>query len=231
MKTNLKSWAVVVVATLAGVAFAQGNKKTDHQQVVGHWGVGYFGVTSVPDGLATGGTGSIETTGAPAVGVRYWMNSKMGLEAAIGLGFTHESGTSNGTDLGSIGTSAFLLHLGAPFALASSQHFTFELIPELAFGYGAQSQTDPADPNTPKGSGYLFSLGGRIGAEIQFGFIGIPQLSLQGSLGLHFELMHGSSSVSALNSSVSLSTWSLTTSVSQAPWKLFTGNISAIYYF
>src|SRR5262249_22988997 len=89
---------------------------------------------------------------------------------------------------------AFLIHAGLPLALSSSTHYAFELIPEVNVGFGGWSQDRPAvpapapQPQGFSGSGFHLDAGARVGAEIHFGFIGLPKLALQGSVGLLFAL-------------------------------------------
>ncbi|HEY3667037.1 MAG TPA: hypothetical protein VGL19_13585, partial [Polyangiaceae bacterium] len=72
-------------------------------------------------------------------------------------------------------------------------------------------------------------LGARAGTEIQFGFIGIPELSLQAGVGLAFTYDRIKDSAPA--GAVVQSRTALGTSVGDNPWNIFTGNIAALYYF
>jgi hypothetical protein len=65
-----------------------------------------------------------------------------------------------------------------------------------------------------------------VGAEIQFGFIGIPQLSLQGTVGLLFTHTETSTNVPA----ASAHTNDLQTTVGATPWAIFANAIEATYY-
>ena len=78
-------------------------------------------------------------------------------------------------------------------------------------------------------SGLRIDAGARVGAEIYFGFIGIPQLALQASVGAYFT--HQSWKVSQGNASESVTANTLGTSVQGEPWAIFVNNISALYYF
>ena len=76
----------------------------------------------------------------------------------------------------------------------------------------------------------MICIGARVGAEIQFGFIGIPQLALQGTVGVH--LTYEGSSISLPNNTeLSAHRFGFGTTVQGKPWDIFTSNISAIYYF
>ncbi|MBN1654489.1 MAG: hypothetical protein JXA30_12025 [Deltaproteobacteria bacterium] len=195
---------------------------SDHEKMAGNFGVGFFGVFEVPVGISP--VSDDDTVSAPTIGVRYWLSSFFGIEAALGLGITSASSEfgDESTDLPSY--VGFALHGGVPLALASSGHFVFEVIPELNFGISTGSEEGDVDY-----SGILFELGGRIGGEVHFGFIDIPQLSLQGTLGLH--VRHESRSTSTAGGDASESRTFFGTSVGNEPWDIFTGNIAAIYYF
>ena len=116
------------------------------------------------------------------------------------------------------------IHGGLPIALATSKHMTFELIPEATIGFAGNSAA-----NNLSYSGFRLDLGARIGGEIQFGFIGIPQLALQASVGLYLE--HDSWGYSTPGNSGSASSTTFATSVQSDPWGIFTDNVSALYYF
>ena len=182
-------------------------------------------------GLAPNGvTGS--TVSAPVVGVRYWFQHNLGIDAAIGLGF---AGGSQEVIQGSVDTTAdkastigFALHGGLPIALFHRRHYTFLAIPQLTIGFTSGTFT-PTGGVQQDLSGFLFDVGGAIGAEIHFGFIGIPELALQASVGLSyrravFKWKSGSNSASD-------GTNTFGTNVTADPWALFKDAISATYYF
>lgn len=208
-----------------------------HADVVGTFGIGFFGITDVPVCLDGGcDTGAVAT---PAIGLRYWLNETIGIEGGLGIGIS--SGTQTLEPAGGatdenldVSTTAFLLHGAVPLALAYNGNFVFEVVPELDFGFATGTAYDNnapmgAAPNDTDISGLLFRLGARAGAEVHFGFIGMPQLALQGTVGLHLTL--ASRSQSNTGGDVSHSTTNIGTSVQGEPWDIFTGNITAIYYF
>lgn len=219
---------------------------TDHEKVVGHLGVGYLGLTQLPIGSA-GGTGAganfagRATLDAPVIGIRYWLSEKMGIDA--GLGFTMFSSSTdavNGATTTTVdGPAAFgvAVHGGVPLAFAYAKHYKFLLIPEVNVGVtrrGEKQTGNPAPPDINR-SGLRVDAGARVGAEIQFGFIGIPELALQASVGLNFRYQNWKSQQDAANNvgevSVSQSQTSFGTTVQSDPWALFVNNISALYYF
>jgi hypothetical protein len=201
---------------------------SDHEAMVGSVGIGYFGMESVPIGSAA----QPQRNSVPAwtLGIRYWVSSLLGIDAGLGFGLvsrTDDAGNGNGptgdgTDFG------FTLHGGVPLALAYSRHFVLELIPELNFGVSTGSYTDPALGGDVDLSGILFEFGGRIGAEVHFGFIDVPQLALQGTLGLHFR--YESRSVSAGGADATRELILFGTPVGTHPWEFFSTSIGIVYY-
>ena len=208
---------------------------TDHSLVVGHLGIGWFGVESLPAGLMTGAAGGGVDTGgtlyAPSIGARYWLNENLGIEGAIGIGI-QSGGTNTRTGTTTIETNepslfGMSLHAGLPLALAASQHFVFELIPEFNFGFvtgGRELGDNDADI-----TGILLEVGARVGGEVHFGFIGIPQLALQGTVGL--KMTYTGRNVDVGNVESSHHRLRFGTTVEGEPWDIFTGNIAASYYF
>ena len=231
---------------------------SDHDRVVGRLAVTYFGITNVgagADGCAGGclappDTGSNSTPYAvsgfaPVVGVRYWINDFLGIDGGVGLSLV--SGSTNveaappppdPIDEDRDSFSGFVFHAGVPLALASAGHFTFEIVPEANIAFTSASQ----DPNGGDGagdvshSGMHFDVGARAGAEIHFGFINVPQLALQASVGLRLDIDNGSTEDSTppgtdddIDSESSRTHFH--TTVQGAPWAIFTNNIAALYYF
>jgi hypothetical protein len=209
----------------------------DHERFVGRFAVGYFGISDLPSaaGAAAGGAApTFKTISAPVIGVRYWLNSKIGIDGGLGLGWstgsTDVTGT-NGTTTSQDHISAFglALHGGVPLALASGRHYTFLIVPEANIGFTSGTIKGGAGVADQDLSGFRLDLGGRVGAEIHFGFIGIPELSLQGSVGLF--LHRQAFKWKQDTASASDGTTTIGTSVQSDPWALFVNNISAFYYF
>jgi len=194
----------------------------EHEQFVHHFAIGYLGLSSLPI-AATGTPGApaqVGSVNAPVIGARYWFSSRLGLDAGFGLGLL--TGSEQPTSFG------FALHAGLPIALRHAPHYTVELIPEVAGGFTTGSIAIPSQSDATVG-GQLIRAGARAGVEIHFGFIGIPQLALQASLGLYYSYQRityrqGSFATSGTSSL-------LTTSVEGAPWAIFTNSVSALYYF
>ncbi len=215
---------------------------TDHEMVVGKCGVAYFGINQQPLGVGAAnavGRGNVDT---PVIGVRYWMKERMGLDLGLGLNFfsSSRSVNSNNTEVSTDGPAAisFAVHGGLPLAFAYGKHYKFLVVPELNFGYATQTeaaQNNVANVPDIHRTGLRFDVGARIGSEIQFGFIGIPELALQASVGLNFRHQRWSSSQDAANGTAEISSSesasNFGTTVQSDPWALFTNNIAAIYYF
>jgi hypothetical protein len=194
---------------------------TDHSMVVGHLGFGYLGRPGVNVGTSGPGNAAVA---APLIGVRYWFDQGMGLD--VGLGFGVNSGSADAGDPPSLW--AFVLHGGVPLALASGRHYTFEIIPEANIGLGGGTgQLAGVDVSN---KGFLLDVGARVGAEIQFGFIGLPELALQGSIGAMLSLTSQSSTPDGAPKN-SASQTSFSTTVYNSPWGIFTNSVSALYYF
>lgn len=193
----------------------------DHDGVVGHFGVGYMGRRSM---LVDPAGAPID---APIIGARYWLDPMLGIDVGLGLLFNGSSSTTAGVSADARGYSLFMLHGGVPLALAGSKHFSFQITPELNFGYASSGRGATMGNDL---SAIHFDIGARAGTEIQFGFIGIPELSLQAGIGLAFSLDH-QSSTPVMGPATTTSQTSLGTSVGDNPWNIFTGNIAALYYF
>jgi hypothetical protein len=198
---------------------------SDHDSVVGRLAVGYLGRTSVNIG---GGDLAAAAIPTPVIGVRYWLSDMLGIDAGIGFGMASSSQEAGGTDVDGPGYYAFLLHGGVPLSLASAGHFSFQIVPEVNLGFAGASVTPPMGMETSV-SGFHLDVGARAGAEIHFGFIDVPQLSLQGGVGLRLNIDSQSADVGDTESSASQT--SLSTTVNGNPWDIFTSNISALYYF
>lgn len=212
---------------------------TDHSQFVGRLGVGWFGVQNVPSCHQTGcaGGSAADNLRVPTIGARYWLDGSMGVQAA--LGFNMSSGSVDNTvpnGMGSTTTTVedpsmvgLALHGGFILVLADTQHVTFEAIPQLNIGFATGSAPNGAmQPDTEFG-GFLLEMGGTVGAEVHFGFIGLPSLALQGNVGVM--LSHRSASVDqGGNASTEVSQFTFMTDFNNAPWDIFTGGVTAIYY-
>jgi hypothetical protein len=221
--------------TLPGAApAAAAGGASDHDQVVGRLAVGYLGRRTITVGAApTGGGLFAAPLSAPVVGVRYWIDQMIGIDAGLGLLITSGSFEQDNPappdldgDLDS--AQVFILHAGVPLSLASADHFSFQLVPEVNVGIGSGNEGPDGDIQH---NGFQLDVGLRVGSEIQFGFIGIPQLSLQGSIGALFALQSLKTDNTLTDVTNTLNHNVVTTTVGDNPWNIFTSNVAALYYF
>lgn len=210
----------------------------DHELVVGRFGVGWFGVSNIPTSFAVDGTGTGGVVAAPVLGVRYWFTHFIGLDVGLGLalsGSTAET-TNNGTTLAeSDGPSTFgvLLHAGVPMAFKSGKHYSFILVPELNVGSASITRkvNDGMMNETElETTGFRLDLGARAGAEIQFGFIDIPELALEASVGVYLTRVQARREEQA-GVFQSVGQTSITTTSLNNPWDFFRTTVAARYYF
>lgn len=211
-------------------ASASTDARTDHEQVIRRIGVGWYGVSTIFVG--TQGT----TVVAPSIGARYWLDESFGIDAALGFAFSAggSSQTTGGmtTEADSPSTFGFLLHAGVPISLFSGPHYTFVVVPEVNIGYARIGSDfgDPMMPMTRSDRGFRLDFGGRAGAEIQFGFIGVPELALEASVGVTLSHQRQSFSVGDVTSG-RIATTSLQTLSVNDPWDFFRSTVAARYYF
>jgi hypothetical protein len=246
-EVNAQAQAQVAAPTVAAPRPVVTDESPDHDRFVGHFAIGYFGISQLP--VATGfnggngGAGGVVagTVNAPIIGGRYWLNRGLGIDAGLGFGMTggssevvvNANNQTTTTDTDHTSFFGFALHGGVPLAFAYGHHYTFELVPEATLGIasGTIKGTTVANTTTPDTSlsGFRLDLGAHVGAEIHFGFIGVPELALQASVGLY--VRRQSVKAKQDNNSASDGTTTISTSVGSDPWALFVNNISALYYF
>ncbi|HJL15380.1 MAG TPA: hypothetical protein RMH99_06990 [Sandaracinaceae bacterium LLY-WYZ-13_1] len=217
----------------AAPAEQPGDGRSDHARMVGRVGVGYMGVTTVPIGSVDGGGLGLDTVSAPALGIRYWASELVGIDVGVGLGFLGGNAGGGGSSVPTDNAFAMLLHGGVPLALFHESHYKFVIIPEVNIGFSTGTAFGASSGQDRGRSGFLFQLGGRLGTEIHFGFMDIPQLTLQASVGLYFE--YTSAGVGESNDGsipdASVSQYGLGTTVQGEPWDILLGGLTALYYF
>lgn len=199
---------------------------TDHSLFVGDFAIGYMGFQTLS---IANGTGDFTEVSAPVIGGRYWLDSFMGIDAGIGFNFAGQSSTTEmgdtTTDTDEPQPTAFVLHGGLPLALADSRYFVFQVVPELNIGFAGNTVDDV------ELRGFHLDIGARAGAEVHFGFIDIPQLSLQAGVGVSIRYDRVSASDEDADVTISSSRTFFGTTVGNNPWDIFTSSISALYYF
>jgi hypothetical protein len=154
-----------------------------------------------------------------------------GVDAGLGFGYgrtkTETPVTGGGTSSAQASGFGLGFHVGLPIALAQGRHVTALLVPEVDFLYASGK----ADQGTPlrivdwKGIG--LDAGARLGAELYFGFLDMPQLALEGSLGVKVRYDSVSMTPKVVGQS-DVSHWSMG---SDRPLGFLAGNVAVIYYF
>jgi hypothetical protein len=211
----------------------------DHDAMVGRLAIGYLGYVNIPYGsmASQDANFSSSSASAPVIGMRLWFNQMLGIDAGVGITTTfgtHKTQNVDGTTTSTNATAptGFAVHFGVPLAIKAAKHYAFEVIPEANFGYAQMSISNPASNAGTDYSGTHFDVGARAGAEIHFGFIGIPELSLVGSVGLRVDI-HQTKTTARTGSTTLTNEDTRTiigTTVNNKPWDIFLGNISALYY-
>lgn len=207
-----------------------GAGQTDHARVVGSFGVGYMGYRQMLIGTAAGGGTGVAVVTAPVIGARLWFSHMVGLDLGLGLSAIDAvSQTQDGTESDDPGPFTAILHAGLPLALSVHQHFTFQVVPEINLGVAGNTIDGVGGADDQVSRGVHFDVGARVGAEIQFGFIDIPQLSLQSGVGL--ALSYDSTTYEDGSGTGESAVMSFGTGVGDNPWNIFTANVAALYYF
>jgi hypothetical protein len=213
-------------------------ERTDHQKVVGAWGVGLLSSMDVLT-LSPGPNYTEQPVRVVTLGVRHWLDEGLGFE--VGLGFNTVSGTREDTIIGRKDVPdptiwGLGLHAGLPLSFYNDEHYNFLLIPELNVGYASGKLDD--DPNLPgdqavDSRAWLLGVGARVGAEVQLGMLDLPMLSLQGTIGANFNYRYASTEaaersvlVRRVRSRIEAATASY-----DDPWDVFVSSIAALYYF
>jgi hypothetical protein len=207
-------------------------EETDFDRNAGHLGLAFFGVRSFDFSTGTNVASQVDVY---TVGVRRWGSSTggfgkgWGLEGGVGLVFGSdktERAAAGGTLTASASAFGLGLHLGMPLALAQGRHATVLVLPEANLILATGTNDLPVKTDW---KGFGLDLGARAGIELQLGFIGAPQVSLDGSvgLGLHYQSTSWNPGAANLTGTSSNSRWRFGT---DAPRGLIAGNLAIIYY-
>jgi hypothetical protein len=147
---------------------------SDHDAVVGRLGISARRLDAGPVPLALRpGLGCAADAGVPctvtvgALGARYWTSRNLALDGALAL-------AAGGGSTGSASLDTYLgvgPVVGVSLLLANWRHLAVLASPELAFLWFR-----PAGGDTS--STVMFDLQAAVEAELHFGFIGVPALSI-----------------------------------------------------
>jgi hypothetical protein len=237
--TSIRALAAVLGMALAAPAAAQARgappppprEETDGEKAVGKWGLAFFGVQTLSFGTFNTAPNTVDVY---TIGVRRWMQPSpgstkiWGFDAGLGLvtgNRTHEAPVAGAPVTYKASALGLSLHLGLPVALARGRHITFLALPEGNVLY-ATGGNDYPGPGRTQWKGYGFDVGARAGFELFFGFLGMPQFALEGTVGV---ALHYSAATGKLgNAETKDSSWTFGT---DKPLGFVTGNIAAIYYY
>jgi hypothetical protein len=234
--------------TSTGASVTDTSGPTDHSVVVGHLGLRYFGSADVAalgfnNGMIVqGGTQAIHT-----VGMRYWLNGSLGIEAGLGIGFSSGSTTLT-SQTGGMQTQTqsdqpnffgIGLQVGLPIMVAEAKHLAIHVDPYLFLRYGTSGITTGSGDSTRDNSlnAIQFGLGANAVAELQFGFLGLPQLGLQAQFGFGLAYANQSAtSVTLRNNDTetgSRSSFGIGTTIgpNYGLAEIISGSLSAVWYF
>jgi hypothetical protein len=223
---------------------------TDHEGVVGHYGIGFIGLSNLPlaDAVPVGRGDQagvfpndhlvLQRIPVPTLGLRKWFSPKMAFDAGLGLSITAGDTTAKLGDatatLDKQTVYAFVLHGGLPIVLADTSHMSFFVVPQATLGFATSSVAALYKENGPPPAdlyGLRLDAGVRAGAEVYFGFMGLPRLALEAGIGLLFTAEWANATVD--NQSVSDTSLGLNNAWFADPWDIFSGsfNTAARYYF
>lgn len=223
---------------------------TDHEIVVGAIGLGYLGSSRVglpiaipvgrgdQAGMNPNDRMNIRQLLVPTLGLRKWFSKRYGFEAGVGLSL---SAGGRSAEYGKASTSidketvfALAVRGGVPITVVDTRHMAFMLIPEATLSFATSNISAEFEENAPpdaKMRGVGLDAGLRAGAEVHFGFMGLPRLSLQAGVAVYLTAQWASATVS--NQSLTDHSVSLGFGSAGDPWDIFSGvaNMSARYYF
>ncbi len=169
----------------------------------------------------------------PTIELRGWLGAQR--RVGIDLGFSYFQSTAHVGDTRVVELDAFYSRLGVPIALAILRHSTLELIPQVSY-VGAGGRTEVASQAL-----FQWDLALRLAAEIHFGFIGLPELSVQSGVGMSYthQVLHQRTRGyigSPLPYPLSYGNFRMAGSDigpfgGDGPWDMFLGNLAVLYYF
>jgi hypothetical protein len=209
----------------------------DGARAMGTWALVVFN-TKPFEFPNTGGATPIPLT-VYTIGLRRWTTEPLGpfrnwgFDLGLGLNYTSstitqpQTGTLTTTDGPS--TKGFGLHGGLPLAITLHKHAVFELVPEADVIWAKETIPGATSAATTTYDGWSARVGARAGFEIFFGFIGIPQLAIEASLGAYLKFDSVASTIGNIERSTRA--WGFTTQRGNEPWSIFSGSVAAMYHF
>jgi hypothetical protein len=198
---------------------AEAAPATDHDTVVGHYGIQARRIVAGPLPLALRpGLGCPAAVTTPctvdmgAVSVRYWKTRNLAVD--VGVALAGGGGRDGSTTLDSyLGLGPIV---GINLLLGNWRHLAIEASPQLGF-----IVFKPALGGSGAGSGAtkLVDLRTELEGELHFGFVGVPALSVGVAAGLVFQY----------ESTPGASVWSVTAGQANSVWGTLT-NLFLRYY-
>jgi hypothetical protein len=208
--------------------FAEG--ASDQRSMQRRIGVGFTGRRQVAV-ERLGDTG--DTIQLGVFNLRYWAGESWGVDLGLGGSWVTSAQQTNDGDrvIDSPGPRDFggLLHVGVPFVVNTYKDFSILFAPEVELGLTnvLSENVDDADQSIA-GGGLSIGLGARVGGELHFGMIGLPQLAVESSLGLggrfgFASAKQGKVTTSSFTGDISLPAF-------ETPLDLVLGNLAIRYY-
>ncbi len=217
---------VTLALSLPGVALAQAPAAaaTDHDTVVGAWGVEARTVTSAQRTLGQElGCGDPCLVDLNALSLRRWSQANyawtVGLALGLGGGSSRMAGETKSWDT----YLGFGPTLGANFLLANWKHLAVSLAPQLDLLFFLPSG---------KGSkSFVVNLRGLVEGEVHLGMIGLPAASVSMSSGLELNFLYATkdNKPNPVANATALK-WNLGVSGPRSLWDLVT-RLQLRYYF
>jgi hypothetical protein len=212
-------------------------EESDGARAMGTWALVVFN-TQPFEFPNTGGSAPLPLT-VYTLGLRRWTTEPLGpfrnWGFDLGLGFNYTSSSVTQPQTGTLtttdgpSTKGFGLHAGLPLAITLHKHAVFELVPEADVIWAKETIPALTGNVITTYDGWSARVGGKAGFEIFFGFIGVPQLAIEASLGAYFKYDSVASTIGPIERSTR--SWGISTLRGNEPWSIFSGAVAAMYHF